>query len=115
MTLQNDVAILIDEEGKAGTLRKVTEGVYNTATGSVSSTTADTSVMLMLLNYSDYQRQNELIQSGDRKALIKSKGLTVIPEIQDILIAGGQEHTIIDVRQIEQSGTDVVYICQVRR
>lgn len=114
MSLQDEAGTLIDDMGRAATLRRVTEGSYNPATGASANTTADHAVMVLLLNYKDYQRQDGLIQAGDRKAVIKAKDLAVVPDIQDILVVGSDQFRIINVGQVEQSGQDVIYICQVR-
>lgn len=114
MTLLNCATDLINDLGKALTLRKVTEGVYDPSTGGVTNTTADTSVKGMLLNYRDGQFDGDIIQVGDRKILLRASD-SVVPEIQDIVLDGSVEYRIINVRQIEEAGTDIVYICQARQ
>ena len=113
MTLKTASTKLINDLGKALTLRKVTEGSYDPSTGSASNTTADTSVKGMLLNYNDRQFDGNVIQRGDRKIVIRASD-SVIPEIQDIILDGSTEYRIVEVRQIEEAGTDVIYICQGR-
>jgi len=114
MSLQEAAALLIDDQGRPATLRRVTEGSYVPATGTAANTTADYPVMVLLLNYTDFQRQDGLIEAGDRKAVIKAQDLSVVPDIQDLLIVEAKELRIVNVRQVEQSGQDVIYICQVR-
>ena len=115
MTLPTDSTYLINDKGKALTLRKVTEGTYDPSTGGISGqTTADTSVKGLLLNYNDRQFDGTIIQRGDRKIVLRSSD-GVIPEIQDIVLDGSVQYRLINSRQIEESGNDVVYICQGRQ
>lgn len=112
MIMDYPVALVINEVGKDLTLRKITEGDYNPATGSVVNTPADTTVKGMLLNYRDSQVDGSIIQQGDRRAVIRTGD--AVPEIQDILIEGSTQYRIIDVRTVEYSGNAVIYSCQVR-
>lgn len=115
MTLTTASTQLVNDIGKALTLRKVTEGTYDPSTGAVGSqSTADTSVKGMLLNYKDEDFLDSLIQRGDRKIVLRASD-GVVPEIQDIVLDGSVEYRLVDVREIEEAGTDVVYICQGRQ
>lgn len=114
MTILTEATQLINDIGKAMTLRKVTTGSYDPTSGAINGTTTiDTAIKGMLLNYQDRQFDGDIIQRGDRKAVIRASD-SVIPTNQDLLIAGPETLRIINVRQIEQAGTDLVYICQVR-
>jgi len=116
MTLQDCSATLIDDIGKTVTLRKEGNDAdnYDPATGVMTNSTTDYSTKAMLLNYRDNQFDGEIIRRGDRKAVLKAKGLAVVPEPQDLIVIGSSEWRIVNVRQIEESDTDVVYICQLR-
>lgn len=114
MALRNEVTKLINSVGKTLTLRKVTEGSYDPSTGGISNTTADTTTKGMLLNYMDMQFDGDIIQHGDRKIVLRATD-SVTPEIQDIVLDGSVEYRLIDVRQIEEAGVDIVYICQGRQ
>lgn len=115
MTLESEVTILINSIGKTLTLRKVTEGAYNTATGAVDGqSTADTTLKGMLLNFKLREFDGQLILQGDVKIVIRASD-GVVPEVQDIVLDGSVEYRLIDVRQIEEADDDVVYICQGRK
>jgi len=114
MALEDDVALLIDDEGRAMTLRRVSSGSYSPSTSSATITSVEHSVKGFLLNYRDDRREDSLVKMGDRKAVIKSKGLVVAPQITDILIVDNREYQIINARIIEQKGETVAYICQIR-
>lgn len=113
MSLLSHVTNLINDKGKTLTLRKVTEGTYNPATGSVSNTTADTSTYGMMLNFKDQDYDGTIIQRSDRKVVLRVDG--VVPEIQDQIIEGGDTYRVLNVRTIEEAGTDIVYILHVRK
>jgi len=115
MTLETYSTKLINDLGKALTLRKVTEGTYDPTTGAISGqTTTDTSVKGMLLSYRNKDFEGTLIQRGDRKILIRASD-SVVPEVQDIVLDSTIQYRLVDVRQIEEAGADVVYICQGRQ
>lgn len=113
MIEEKDVVGLIRAIGKNLTLRVVSGGSYNAATGQLSGgSQTDNTVKGMLLSYSDSQRDGEMVQKGDRKAVLEADTL---PSIQDILIDGSDEYEIINVTQIESNDSDLVYVCQIRQ
>lgn len=115
MALETHATKLINDLGKELTLRKVTEGSYDPTTGAISGqTTTDTAVKGMLLSYRDKDFDGTLIERGDRKILIRASD-SVVPEVQDIVLDSTVQYRLVDVRQIEESGDDVVYICQGRK
>lgn len=113
MTIEPDLRQLVNDIGKALTLRKVSEGAYDPATGLASNTNSDTSVKGMVLNYRDSQFDGDIVQRGDRKIVIRASD-GVVPEVQDLVLDGSDNYRIVNVRQIEQAGTDLVYVCQGR-
>lgn len=105
---------LIDDIGKDVILRKVTEGAYNVATGSVTNTTSDETVKAMILNYRDSQFDGSLILQGDRKIVIAAKDAT-IPQADDLIIEGSNTYRLISVRTVEENDVDVIFTCQGRK
>lgn len=112
--LIDDVAFLVDDEGRAMTLRKVAGGAYNPSLGTATVTPVDYAVKGFVLNYKDNLRDGTIIQAGDRKAVIKAKGLAVPPLPNDFIVIDNREFAIVNARIIEQKGESVVYICQIR-
>lgn len=112
--MEKDLARLIDDIGRAITLRKNTAGVYNPATSAATNTTADHAAKGLLLDYHNRERDGTQIKAGDRKAVFKVLGLTGVPAQGDFVIADTKEYRIIDVRIIEESGAAIAYICQIR-
>ena len=113
MTIESDLRQLVNDIGKDLTLRKVSEGTYDPATGAATNTDTDTSVKGIVLNYKDGQFDGDIVQRGDRKIVLRASD-SVVPEIQDLVIDGSDNYRIINVRQIEQAETDLVYVCQGR-
>lgn len=114
MTLQSSAKQLINDIGKALTLRQVTEGSYDPATGALSGgSNTDTSVKGMVLMFKDNQFDGDLIQRGDRKIVLRASD-SVVPKNNDIIIDGSDQYRLIEVRQVEEAGTDVIYTCQGR-
>lgn len=110
----NEVACLLDDLGRSLTIRKKTTGAYDPATSSATLSNTDVSAFGCLLNYGDKERDGSMIQAGDRKAVIKAKDIASAPEINDFIVYESKEYKIVNVRQIEESGVDIAYICQVR-
>ena len=113
MTIEAELRSLINDIGKPLTLRKVTEGTYSPSTGLITNTNTDTSVKGMMLNYKDSQLDDDIIRRGDRKIVLRASD-GVVPEIQDVVLDGLVEYRLVNVRQIEQAGTDLIYVCQGR-
>lgn len=113
MTIEAELRSLINDIGKPLTLRKVTEGTYSPSTGLITNINTDTSVKGMMLNYKDSQLDDDIIRRGDRKIVLRASD-GVVPEIQDVVLDGLVEYRLVNVRQIEQAGTDLIYVCQGR-
>ena len=113
--LEQSVADLVDELGKALTLRKVTEGTYDPETGEMSAaSTSDTSVVGVLYDYADEDIDGTRIQMGDRRCLIKAKSLSVAPESGDRIVDGSTVYTVVRIKKHEAGGVVSGYNMQVR-
>lgn len=112
--MQTEIQALLTHTGKSLTLRKLTQGSYNVATGNVDgSSYADTTVTGHLINYKDSER-GDLIRQGDRKALIAAKGLAVVPTAKDRIRENTIDYEIVSVHKITKKSAVIAYICQVR-
>ncbi len=112
--LIDDIAFLIDDEGRNMTLRKKAAGAYSPSTSSATVTTTDYPVKGFVLDYKDHLRDGTIIQAGDRKAVIKAKSLVTRPLANDFIVIDNREFAIVEPRTIEQKGESIVYICQIR-
>ena len=99
---------LMAKFGGVATIRRVTLGAYNTATGTASETTADTAVRGVLEDVS-VREVNDLIQSGDKRLTIAAADVTTAPVTADRVLIGGVTHQIIRVTTIEQDNTAITH------
>lgn len=110
----DDLETLINDKGKAFTLRRVTAGAYAPSTSSGTVSNVDYIVRGLIINYKDRNRDGTQVKAGDRKAIIKAKGLTVAPRKGDFFVVDSKALEIIEVQQVEESGVIVSYHCQIR-
>lgn len=108
-------AELIDDIGASVTFRRVSESSYNSATGTTTSgANQDETVRALFLQYREAEIDGQLIQRGDRRAIVSASGLTKTPAVGDVFVGKGDTVRVISVQKIEASGDGLVYACQVR-
>jgi len=90
------------------TIRRVTPGVYNPTTGTVSEATSDTAVRGVLEDVS-LREVNDLIQAGDKRLLIAAADTAAPPTTADRVIIADRTLQVIEVRTIEQDNTAITY------
>lgn len=106
---------LLTKFGRACTLRRVTVGAYNPATGSASETVNDTTVTA-----ADFAVKGEttvngtLITMGDRYALISGVDIATV-SISDRLIIDGVTWNIIEVLKVAPAGDTVINKVYIRK
>lgn len=114
--LQNGAQQLLIQFGRSMTLRQLTEGTYDPVTGGAPlPTSADYSVIGVLLEYADLYIDNTTVLSSDRKCIIAAKGMTVVPQVGDRMIADGVTYAVIEVAIKEVSGIPATYVMQIRK
>lgn len=99
---------LMAKFGGTVTIRRVTPSSYNTTTGAITETTADTSVRGVLEDV-NLREVNELIQAGDKRLTIAAADVTNAPTTTDRVLIGGISHQVIRVQTIEQDNTAITY------
>ena len=99
---------LMAKFGGVATIRRVTLGAYNTATGTAAETTADTAVRGVLEDVS-VREVNDLIQSGDKRLTVAAADVATAPVTADCVLIGGVTHQIIRVTTIEQDNTAITH------
>ena len=116
------------------TIRFVTPGAYNTSTGAIAESVADTAVRGVLEDVS-VREVNELVQAGDKRLIIAALDLGdhdysltedsfallyeddtfiyqengIIPTTVDRVVINSISHQIIQVDTIEQDNTAITY------
>jgi hypothetical protein len=99
---------LMAKFGGVATIRRVTTGSYNATTGTVTETTADTTVRGVLEDV-NLREVNDLIQAGDKRLLIAAADLANAPTTADRVIISGRTLQVIAVRTIEQDNIAITY------
>ena len=99
---------LMAKFGGVATIRRVTPGIYNPTTGTVSETTSDTAVRGVLEDV-NVREVNDLIQSGDKRFTVAAADVTTAPVTADRVLIGGVTHQVIRVTTIEQDNTAITH------
>tara|TARA_R100000406_G_scaffold43863_1_gene29455 strand:+ start:825 stop:1190 length:366 start_codon:yes stop_codon:yes gene_type:complete len=100
--------------GKFGgdvTIRYVTAGGYDTATGTIPDHEIGLENVTVkgVLEDANVREANELIQAGDKKLMVAANDLDTAPETKDRVVIGGLDHQVISVKTTEQDSTAIVY------
>tara|TARA_B100000212_G_scaffold39960_1_gene25852 strand:- start:119 stop:472 length:354 start_codon:yes stop_codon:yes gene_type:complete len=90
------------------TLRRVTNGIYNPATGTISETISDTTIKGALTNVSRSE-VNDLVEAQDKLLIISAGDITFVPTTKDKVIVAGVEFKIIQIKIDEQDNTPIAY------
>jgi hypothetical protein len=107
-SLRKTASKLMLKFGGVATIRRVTTGAYNTTTGTVSETTADTTVRGVLEDVR-LNEVNDLIQAGDKRLLIAAADVANAPTTADEVLISSVTHQVIEVRTIEQDNIAITY------
>jgi hypothetical protein len=99
---------LMAKFGGVATIRRVTTGSYNATTGTVTETTADTTVRGVLEDV-NLREVNDLIQAGDKRLLIAAADVASAPTTADEVLISNVVNQVIQVRTIEQDNTPITY------
>lgn len=90
------------------TVRKVTAAAYNTTTGTVGETTADTTIKGQVSNVVATQ-VDDLVKATDKRLLIAAVDLDYTPTVSDRVVISSKVHQIIRVETTEQANTAISY------
>ena len=107
-SLRKVASKLMAKFGGVVTIRRVTLGTYNTATGAAAETTTDTAVRGVLEDV-NVREVNDLIQAGDKRLMVAAADVTSAPTTADRVLIAAVAHQVIQVRTIEQDNTAITY------
>jgi len=99
---------LMAKFGGEVTINRVTPGVYNPTTGTVSEVVVGT-VVRGVLEDVNVREVNDLIQSGDKRLTVAAADLAAVPSTADRVSVGSVTHQIIRVTTIEQDNTAITH------
>ena len=116
-TVKNAAERAIKTYGAVGTLTRTVDGNFDPENGMLAQTTT-TAAVRALLDASSPQGLGfkfgaELVQGGDLKATLATKGVT--PEVGDRLTLVSGSYAVIAVRPSYVGATPVMFECLVRR
>lgn len=111
--LRKAASKLMAKFGGVATIRRITIGTYDPATGTAAETTAD-SVVRGVLEDVTKREVNDLIQSGDKRLMVAAADLANAPTTADRVIIGGRSLQVIQVRTIEQDNIAITYELMLR-
>lgn len=111
--LRRIATTLMTKFGTAATVRRIIPGIYNAETGTVSRTTSNTTVQGIFEDV-NLSQVNDLIRSTDRRFTFSAADVATAPTTADLLIYGGAELEIIQVKTIEQDGLNIIHELIVR-
>jgi len=108
-SLRSVASKLMAKFGGDVTIRIVTPGAYNTTTGAITETVADTGIKGVLEDVS-VREVNELVHAGDKRLIIAALDLNgTVPDTVDRVVISSVSHQIIEVRTIEQNNEPITY------
>tara|TARA_B100001094_G_scaffold119051_1_gene114765 strand:+ start:311 stop:667 length:357 start_codon:yes stop_codon:yes gene_type:complete len=99
--------------GGSVTIRKVTDGTYNTETGSMGASTSDTIVNGALSNVSNSE-VNDLIQAQDKVCVISAGDLDYVPTPKDRVVISSVVYQIVQINTEEQNNIPIAFTLFLR-
>lgn len=111
---------VIKQFGDSVTIRYITPGAYNTATGVSGETTSDLAVTAVIEAFSEKDQRSATAGAGDKarahrfKVYVSASQITTVPDNDDRVVFDSLEHEITRVEKIK-SGGDILYMMEVAR
>lgn len=110
---------LLDEFGVSVTVKYISTGAYDPATGSTTTTTTAKSSVAYIDDYADRDIDGTKIKVGDRRvylSVLDTAGSSIAkPGTTDKLTIDGADYSVINAKAIPGAGTPSLYDVQVRR
>ena len=90
------------------TYRRVTTGIYNPTTGSMSEVKTDVSIKGVVSNVSKAE-VSDLVSSQDKRLTISAGDITFTPTTFDRVVISGTEHKVVQINTNEQGNTAISF------
>jgi hypothetical protein len=104
---------LIERFGRSAVLVRMTKG-GGPASDPGPATPANHACKVVITNYSDRDRDDTVIKTGDRKILLSTAGLAIIPALSDRLSVDGESFQIVDIKTLDPGGVKILWTLQAR-
>lgn len=118
MSLYADLALtadeLLQEFGKALTVRHVVSSGYDPETGGSTITTTDEPGCGAKFPYGDKMIDGTMILTSDEQLYLSPVGITT-PKPDDQVIIGADTYSIVKVNTTAPAGIAVIHECQIRK
>ena len=112
---RNTASKMLTKFGKRITLSRITEGVYNPATGDVGNPILSTLIVYALIkDYKGIDLVSGVIQQGDRKVTIPALGVAE-PQPLDKVTIDSLVYSVISVRSVWSGEQAAMFEMQVRK
>jgi len=90
--------------GGAITYRRVTTGIYNATSGSISEVKTDVNIKGVVSNVTRSE-VTDLVSSQDKRLTISAGALTFTPTTFDKVVISGTEYKVVQINTNEQGNT----------
>ena len=106
--LQKAASASIKKLGGDITYRRVTTGIYNPTSGSLSEVKTDVSIKGVVSNVTRSE-VNDLVSSQDKRLTISAGDITFTPTTFDRVVISGTEYKVVQINTNEQNNTAVSF------
>ena len=106
--LKKAASKVVNKFGGNITYRRVTTGIYNTSTGTISETKTDSSIKGVLDGVSKSE-VNDLISQQDKKLTIAAKDISFTPTNKDRIVIAGIEFRVIAINTNEINNIAITF------
>ena len=106
--LKKAASKVVNKFGGSITYRRVTTGIYNPSTGTISETKTDSTIKGVLDGVTNAE-VNDLITQQDKKLTIAAKDITFTPTNKDRVVIAGVEYRVIAINTSELDNTTITF------
>lgn len=106
---------LLQSYGKSVTFKRITQGAYNTDTGSVATTIANTPIHIIMQNPNNAELATGQYRIDQVIAMISAEELGFAPTPNDKLTIDGNDWNITSVSFICSGEQNAVYNCVINK
>lgn len=108
-----DAHEMLSEFGQKVTIKRITAGAYDPATGAAAQTTIMQMGTAVVLDYGIKDIDGTLIKTGDKRLLLSAVGITA-PQVDDIVTFGTSTCQIKNSNALDPAGITVFYDVHLR-
>ena len=106
--LKKAASKVVNKFGGTITYRRITIGIYNSSTGTITETKTDSSIKGVLDGVTKAE-VNDLITQQDKKLTIAAKDITFTPSNKDRVVIAGVEYRVIAINTSELDNTTITF------